>query len=83
MTKNANAGVEALLKRYPQWIMHGAPFVFPFLDIQDIVTQIRQTNIHMHGMPGVEFALAVHVQSDVCYVLSVWVLYASLQPKNA
>ena len=56
----------------------GFPLHFSFGDIEQLTEAITATGVHLNHDPGVEFALAVHVEPYPCAVMSVWVYVASL-----
>ena len=56
----------------------GFPLHFAFADIEQLAEAVIATGVHLNREPGVEFALAVHVEPYPCSVMSVWVYVASL-----
>jgi coiled-coil and C2 domain-containing protein 2A len=56
----------------------GFPLHFAFSDQKEILEAVSATGVHLNEEPGVEFALAVHVEPYPCSVMSVWVYVASM-----
>ena len=56
----------------------GFPLHSPFSDTETLFESVAATGVHLNKEPGVEFALAVHVEAYPCNVMSVWVYVASL-----
>ena len=56
----------------------GFPLHFAFADIDQLSEAVLATGVHLNREPGVEFALAVHVEPYPASVMSVWVYVASL-----
>ena len=56
----------------------GFPLHFAFGDIEQLSEAVISTGVHLNREPGVEFALAVHVEPYPSSVMSVWVYVASL-----
>ena len=49
-----------------------------FSDVGSLVEMVEATGVHLNKEPGVEFALAVHVEPYPNDVMSVWVYVASM-----
>lgn len=58
--------------------MCGFPLHFAFGDIDHLTQAVIATGVHLNREPGVEYALAVHVEPYPCTAMSVWVYVASL-----
>ena len=56
----------------------GFPLHFSFGDIDQVVEAVTATGVHLNREPGVEFALAVHVEPYPNTAMSVWVYVASM-----
>ena len=56
----------------------GFPLHFAFSDIDQLIEALTATGVHLNREPGVEFALAVHVEAYPCTAMSVWIYVASL-----
>lgn len=56
----------------------GFPLHAAFSDVESIVEAVTSTGVHLNREPGVEFALAVHVEPFANNVMSVWVYVASM-----
>lgn len=46
--------------------------------MENVVAAVKATNVHVNFNPGVEFALAVHIQAYTNNILSVSIYVASL-----
>ena len=53
-----------------------------YTNLSSIITEIKNTGIHLNLDNKVEFALNVFVKEYVNNVLSVWIFLMSLVPKN-
>ena len=56
----------------------GFPLHFAFSDIDQLSEAVLATGVHLNREPGVEFALAVHVEPYPASVMSVWIYVAAL-----
>ena len=56
----------------------GFPLHFAFSDIDQLIEALTATGVHLNREPGVQFALAVHVEPYPCTAMSVWIYVASL-----
>ena len=56
----------------------GFPLHSAFTDVETLLEALASTGVHLNLEPGVEFALAVHVESYPNTVMSVWVYVASM-----
>ena len=62
--------------------MSGLPLNFSFTDLQEVISKVKSTGVHLCMHPQVDFALAVRVFPYHSNVLSVWVYFAALTPKT-
>jgi hypothetical protein len=62
--------------------MHGLTINMPYTDIDEIISRVHNTNIHVNDSQRAEFALAVHVVAYTNRVCSIWLYIASLTPKD-
>ncbi|TRY71952.1 hypothetical protein TCAL_17145 [Tigriopus californicus] len=56
----------------------GFPLHFGYSHMDQIVEALEATGVHLNREPGVEFAVAVHVEPFPQTVMSVWIYVASL-----
>lgn len=59
----------------------GFPIHLRYSDIQQLLTTVERTGIHLCEDKKVEYALAVYIHSYPNDVLSVWVYVISMIPK--
>lgn len=62
--------------------VNGFPLNFCFKDIEEIVTEVRNTMVYDTYEPDVKFALAVYVEPYANDICSVWVYVASIINKR-
>lgn len=60
----------------------GFPLHFAYRDSEQLLEALHATGVHLNREPGVEFALAVHVEAYPNTVMSVWVYVASMVRKR-
>ena len=53
-----------------------------YTDIEPLIEAVYSTGVHKIDTADVEFAIAVHIHSYPCSVMSVWVYVASLTKKR-
>lgn len=71
-----------LSKIYLNYDIHGLTWNAPYTDIDDIISQVQKTNIHVNDNPKAEFALAVHIVPYCNRICSVWLYLASFTAKE-
>ena len=63
---------------YSSFQICGFPLHCAFTDVETLLEALASTGVHFNREPGVEFALAVHVEAYPNTVMSVWVYVASM-----
>lgn len=60
----------------------GFPIHVRYSDLQQLLTTVERTGIHLCENKNVEYSLAVYVHAYPNDVLSVWIYVVYLVPKN-
>ena len=59
--------------------MNGFPFNVPYMSITDLISTVRNTEIHVNEDEDTEFALAVYIHNYPNDVISIWLYIATLK----